>query len=137
VGNLLTTLTLSGERFLHGLKRTLPFDERLKSEHAFVNRATALIVQRMDDTSYGVNELASALNLSRSQLHRKLQALAGCSTSRFIRTIRLEYAKDLLQQGDETVAEIAYRCGFNSPAYFTTCFIEHTGVVPSNWTAAT
>jgi transcriptional regulator GlxA family with amidase domain len=45
--------------------------------------------------------------------------------------MRLHRAKDLLKQNAATVSEIAYQVGFNSVAYFTKCFREQFGVVPT------
>ncbi|MBK7010657.1 MAG: helix-turn-helix transcriptional regulator [Saprospiraceae bacterium] len=44
--------------------------------------------------------------------------------------MRLENAKQLLEQKAGNVSEIAYRCGFNSPAYFIKCFKDQYGTTP-------
>lgn len=107
------------------------FEERVRSEHAYVNKVIACIIQHLDDSDYSVNELADDMAVSRSQLHRKLVALTGFSTTNFIRMIRLEKAKDLLLSGDGNITEIAYKCGFSSQSYFTKSFTEYTGKSPS------
>ena len=69
--------------------------------------------------------------MSRSQLHRKLKALTGQSASVFIRTIRLEKAKELLRNTDLNISEVAYEVGFRTALYFTQTFTEEMGVAPS------
>jgi AraC-like DNA-binding protein len=75
--------------------------------------------------------LARALNLSRSQVNRKIQALAGMSTSIYIRHIRLQKAKELLLSNELSISEIAYQVGFKSPVYFSQAFKETFGESPS------
>ena len=50
---------------------------------------------------YSVNEVSGNMSVSRSQLHQKLAALTGFSTTGFISMIRLERAKYLLLTGKE------------------------------------
>lgn len=131
IANLLETVQRNSERYRETLKKSARFNERLKSEHPFVNRLTAFVVEHIDNSEYSVNDLAQDIGVSRSQLHRKLTALTGYSTSGFMRLIRLEYAMDLLRYEHCNVAEAAYRSGFSSPSYFTTSFTEHFGERPS------
>jgi AraC-like DNA-binding protein len=71
------------------------------------------------------------VGMSRSQLHRKLSALTGFSPNEVIRNMRLERAKQLLEQKAGNASEIAYMTGFNSPAYFAKCFKDYFGLTPS------
>ncbi|MFQ5630694.1 MAG: helix-turn-helix transcriptional regulator, partial [bacterium] len=71
--------------------------------------------------------------MSRSQLHRKLQALTGQSTHEFIRAYRLKRAAQLLQHNTGTVSEICYDVGFNSLSHFAKAFREMFGKSPSKY----
>jgi AraC-like DNA-binding protein len=71
--------------------------------------------------------------MSRSQIHRKLRALIDQSASRFIRSMRLQRAVELMKKRGGTITEIAYMTGFNSQAYFTTCFQEQFGCSPKEY----
>jgi transcriptional regulator GlxA family with amidase domain len=57
--------------------------------------------------------------------------LTGKSATRFIRNIRLEKARTLLETTNMTVSEVAYETGFGSAAYFSRVFQEEFGVPPS------
>jgi transcriptional regulator GlxA family with amidase domain len=83
------------------------------------------------DEQFSVEQLATRVNLSRSQLHRKLIALTGQAPNRLIRTFRLKKAYDMVTQHAASIAEIGFKVGFNSPAYFTKCFEEEFGHTPS------
>lgn len=98
---------------------------------AFLGRVREAVEANLDDEGFGVVELGQAVGMSRSQLHRKLSALTGFSPNEIIRNMRLEKAKQLLERKAGTAAEIAYTCGFSSPAYFTKCFKEYFGLLPS------
>ena len=71
--------------------------------------------------------------MSRMQLHRKLKSLTNFSASEFIRDLRLQRALDLLRLDGMNVTEVAYSCGFNSTSYFTQCFKEKYGDLPSKY----
>jgi AraC-like DNA-binding protein len=62
-----------------------------------------------------VAELSDTLAISRFQLLRKVKSLKGKSVNQLIREARLEEARKMLVADVATVAEIAYRVGFNSP----------------------
>ncbi|RYF68414.1 MAG: response regulator, partial [Cytophagaceae bacterium] len=85
----------------------------------FLKKVYACIEARLDDSSLTVDELAGAHHMSRRTLHRKLTALTNLSANDLIRQYRLRRATELLR-GGHSVAETAYRVGFNNPAYFST-----------------
>jgi AraC-like DNA-binding protein len=76
--------------------------------------------------------LAKKLRLSESQVYRKLKSISGKSTALFIRSIRLQKAKDLLQEPEMNISEVAYEVGFTNPSWFSTAFKEEFGFSPSD-----
>jgi signal transduction histidine kinase/ligand-binding sensor domain-containing protein/AraC-like DNA-binding protein len=110
---------------------TLTEKEQPKGEEIFLKKAIKVIEKQMDNPKLDPPLLAENLNLSESQLYRKLKALSGNSTSLFIRGIRLSAAKKLLETTSLHISEIAYQCGFNNPAWFSRAFKEEFGVSPS------
>jgi len=104
---------------------------KLSGEEYFLKKAVEIIKQNLDNPNLDAAMLASALNLSKTQLYRKLKALSGKSIAVFIRGIRLSAAKQLLIANELNISEIAYQCGFNDPAWFSRSFKEEFGVAPS------
>lgn len=92
-----------------------------------------LVLHHLDDSAYRVQHLARDAGLSARTLNRRLRAVARVRANEFIRNERLRAATDLLQQG-LGVAEVAYRVGFENPAYFAHCFKKRFGEVPSRYT---
>ena len=87
----------------------------------------------MNSSEYNVEQLSTDMGMSRMNLYRKLQAITGQTPTEFIRTIRLKRAAQLLQDGKLNVSEVADRVGFSSSSYFTKCFKEQFGVLPTQY----
>ncbi len=133
VQNLFTTVQRNKEIYQEAIDSEQTFEERIKSPNAYVNKVIGQIINNIDNPEFSVNELADNMLVSRSQLHRKLTSLTGFSTTSFISLIRLEKAKDLLQNGEGNITEIAYKCGFSSQSYFTKSFTEYFQKTPSQF----
>ncbi len=102
-------------------------------DEEFFNRIEKVLDKHLTRSSFNTNDFAKAANMSRMQLHRKLKALTGLSTTEFIRSQRLKLAAALLKESDVNISEIGYQVGFNSPNYFSTCFKKAYGCSPSEF----
>ena len=102
----------------------------IAKEHEFLLKVRTVIDRHLEDESYDMERLSQDLSMSRMQVYRKLTALTGKSASHFVRSHRLQKAKELLETTDLTAAEIAYQTGFSDPAYFSKCFKEAFGYTP-------
>ena len=96
----------------------------------FIQQLTEIVEANLANEKFGIEELASEIGMSHSNLHRKLKSSTNQTISQFIREIRLKKAKELLLSEDLTAAEISYRVGFGSPTYFNKCFHEYFGFAP-------
>ncbi|CCH53744.1 histidine kinase [Fibrisoma limi BUZ 3] len=103
-------------------------------EAEFLEKVMRIIDEHIADEAFSVDLLQREMGMSRMQLHRKLKALTDQSASDFIRYIRLQRAANLLQQPGIQIAEAAYLSGFNHLSYFSRCFKEQFGVLPSEFT---
>lgn len=93
-------------------------------------------IQKMyKDPDLDVYAFADAMGMSRSLLNEKIQQALGQSIAQFIRTYRLNVAKEMICNGtnkDMNISEIAYEIGFNDPKYFTRCFTQEFNATPSD-----
>ncbi|WP_207420919.1 hybrid sensor histidine kinase/response regulator transcription factor [Desertivirga brevis] len=101
------------------------------SDQRFINGALAELEKNIANADYSVEDLSSAMNLSRVALYKKMLALTGKAPAEFIRSFRLKRAAQLLEESQLTVAEVAFQTGFNNPKYFAKYFKAEFGTVPS------
>ncbi len=102
-------------------------------EDYFVKKVRRAVEAHLDDYEFNVESLCREIGMSHSQLHRKLTAVTGLSANKFIRHIRLNKAKELLQDADTSISAVAYDTGFNDPSYFGRVFKQEFGVTPVEW----
>lgn len=100
------------------------------SESDFINQLTAIIEKNISDERFGVSELADEMNMSRSNLLRKVKNETKLSVSQFISQIRLKKAMEMLRTSSKNVSEVSHQVGFNSASYFIKCFREYYGYPP-------
>lgn len=103
------------------------------ADERFLQKVMAIMEENMANADFDVNAFSRTIGMSRAQLNRKLTAMVNQSPNEFIRTIRLKRAASLLHQNQGNVGEVAFRVGFSSPNYFTKCFHDYYGVVPSDY----
>ncbi|MCB0531681.1 MAG: response regulator [Lewinellaceae bacterium] len=109
----------------------LPAPEpKFRYEDLFMDKIRQSVLNNIDDEDYGIPELCRDVRLSRSNLHLKLKALTGRSTSHFVRAIRLRKGHELLHTTDMTVSEIAFAIGFKDPSYFSRSYRDEFGQSP-------
>lgn len=102
-----------------------------KMDEEFLQKVINYIETNIEKTELSVDMLAQNMNLSRSQVYRKIKALTDFTANEFIRQIRLKKSLKLLSEGTLNISEIAYRVGFSSQSYFTRSFKEYYGKSPS------
>ena len=102
-------------------------------EDAFLVKATQLIIANLSNADFDVEDLEKGLDMSKMQLYRKLKNLTSLAGNEFIRSIRLQQAKVLLEAGSLNISEVAYQVGFNDPAYFTRAFKKQYGRTPKSF----
>ncbi|WHP31291.1 HTH-type transcriptional activator RhaS [Trabulsiella odontotermitis] len=66
--------------------------------------------------------VAGRFSLSLRTLHRQLKQHTGLTPQRYLNRVRLTKARHLLRHSDESVTDIAFRCGFGDSNHFSTLF---------------
>ena len=124
---LISTRKILFKKYLSGID----FSENTTSlDQEFITNVLNYINKNISDNNLNVENLADELLLSRSKLYRKIKALTGLTANEFIRNVRLEKSKEILENSEFSISEICYKVGFSSPSYFTKCFKLQYGVLP-------
>lgn len=100
-------------------------------EDGFILKIQALFEEHILDPDFDLKLLSKELNLSRANFFRKVKALTGRTPAIYIRSLRLQKARQLLVSSDLPVKQIAYDVGFSDPAYFTKSYMTEFGENPS------
>ena len=104
-------------------------------EDKFVIRLKELVMKRISDPQFNVNELSREIGMSRVHLNRKLKEYFGISPNAYIRSIRLKQAAYLLVNHKVNISEVAFHVGFSSHSYFSSIFHEFFGMSPKEFVA--
>lgn len=120
----------SGAQEQEGKVKTISFKS---SDELLMERIVDVVNEYLQNPNLNVQLLADEVGLSRVQLHRKVKALTGVSTSEFIRNIRLKQAEKLLLDKKMNVSQVAYSLGFTNQTHFSTLFKKIYGLSPSEY----
>jgi len=105
-----------------------------RREESFLNRLIVCCETMSAKPNFKVSTLGMELGLGRSQLYRKMMRLSGKSPSTFIREYKLRRAIGLLHEHMHgSISQIAVESGFKSPTYFSRCFNDRFGILPSKY----
>jgi TolB-like protein/AraC-like DNA-binding protein/tetratricopeptide (TPR) repeat protein len=110
--------------------KTFKMPEISPADQEFLNQLNDKIAENIANEQFGVSELADALNMSRSNLLRKVKKATNLSVSQLISQVRLNRGMELLRAGSLNVSEVSVHVGFSSTSYFIKCFREYFGYPP-------
>lgn len=103
-------------------------------DKTFMDKAMELMKRHYADSEYGLDAFIRDMGYSKTLVNQKMQNLAGMPIGQFMKNFRLDMGYQLLEQGkgEANVSEVAYAVGFNDPKYFTKCFKQRFGCLPSS-----
>ncbi len=103
------------------------------SEERFVLALNSFLEKEWSNPKLNVEEICTNLGTSASQLYRKLNAISGKSITNYVQDFRLRKSLKMIQDTEKNISEIAFQNGFNSLAYFSKCFQNRYGILPSRY----
>ena len=94
-----------------------------------------LFVKKFIDENFGDPELSLESVSVRFQYNKKylshsFKQFFGVGVTEYLNTLRVSYAVSLMEQKHRFVQEIAFRCGYKDPLYFSRVFKKVMGVSP-------
>jgi signal transduction histidine kinase/DNA-binding response OmpR family regulator len=104
-----------------------------KQDRKFVNDFTAIVEENLGNERFSVEDICQQLTISKVQLYRKVKLLLNCNVNDYILDVRVKKARYLLVNSRMAISEIAFTCGFSSPAYFSTVFKARSSQTPKGF----
>ena len=133
IKNLIDSRELLRKKFIKDPFAAIKDFSPSRTDEALLKKAYAIVEKNLSNPDFEVSDFAYEIGMSRTQLYKKINAIAGQTVREFIRIIRLKKAAELLLSTDMNITEIAERVGFGSQSYFTTSFTEYFGINPSKY----
>ena len=131
LSNLLKSRKLLQEKFRKQI-RFLPSEIASNDgDETFLKGILDAIDRNLTDADFTIETLAREMGMSHSVLYRKIRALSGQNISDFVRSYKLNRAKELLTKSSMSINQIGDAVGFSDAKYFSTCFRKEFGVPPS------
>ncbi len=113
--------------------------ENFKTEDEwFMDKVRTYIKDNMNNSDANIDDMAAAAATSRSTLNRRLNSIIGITAAQLLIDARLRHAVNLItierNNGNQiNVTDIAYKCGYTDPKYFSRCFKQKYGAAPSEY----
>lgn len=102
-------------------------------DELFIQKLYKVLEENISNPEFNLDNFSKEAGMSRASLYRKIKAITDLSPNELLRNFRLEMGAKLLREAKIPVSEVYVSVGFNSIAYFSTCFKNHFGVTPSDY----
>lgn len=133
IRNLITQRELLQKVFEKKISVQSSEENIVSLDDKLIQNAIKVVEANLSNADFSVEMLSRELGVSRVHLYKKMVALTKQSPVEFIRKIRLQHAAQFLEKSQLTVAEVAYKVGFNNRKYFTKYFKEEYNILPSQF----
>ena len=100
--------------------------------HPISHHAMTYVRSHLNEPLDG-DSVAEACGVSRKTLCTRFKVETGETFAAYVRRVRVERARRLLDTTDYDIAQIAYRTGFSSQSHLQTAFKHMTGLTPREW----
>ena len=100
-------------------------------DEEFIKNVIKIIEENMSNTDFNIEQISVSVGMGRTTFFKKLKSLTGMAPVEFLRDMKLKRGYQLLETGEFTISEIAFKLGFNDAGYFTKCFKEKYKTTPT------
>lgn len=108
-------------------------EKNISANQSVAERAKAYIGAHYADSSLTLDQVARKMGISSNYFSALFKQSTGSSFINYLTDVRIANAKELLKRGNYKTYEVAMRCGYENPTYFSTIFKRRTGVSPSEY----
>ena len=124
---------MTGEKHLPSSSASSDTENIPSEDDLLMKRVLLYMEEKLGDSDVTLDDIAQAVAVSRTSLHRKMKQLTGSSPMDFLREARIRKSVKMLSSSSRNISEIAYDCGFSDPKYFSKCFKSATGLTPTEY----
>lgn len=111
----------------------VPLPTSLSSRELKLIRKLGNSIIKDPSFNYSLDELSASAGLSQAKLQEGFKFLYSKTVTEYVRHIRLERARDLLNQADLNISQVVYSIGFTSRSYFSKIFKEKYKITPNEY----
>lgn len=104
-------------------------------EKQFMQKLYKVMELNLSNPQFNLDFLSQEIGMSKATLYRKLKSITDLTPNEFIRNYRLEVGAKMLRETELPISEIYVAIGFNSIAYFSTCFKNRYNMTPTEYIA--
>ena len=102
-------------------------------DERFRDAVIGIISANIGNADLSVDMLCRELGVSRTVLYLRMKKVFGRSPNNLVLEMRVKRALAYMAEGGMSVADVAYRCGFSDPKYFSRCFKKIMGCSPTEY----
>ena len=104
-----------------------------KDKNAIYDAVMQMIDDNFTSDDFSVDSIADKLRISKNEISKIVKLKTGLSFPEYMNRMKIEYAKELLLNSNETVENIAKKSGFSYSYYFIKVFREIEGITPKQY----
>lgn len=109
---------------------SLPSEEYFKD---YISTAVSYIADHLQDETLSITGVSEVVFLNPVYFGRMFKKVMNVSFKRYVQSARLEKAKELLLEDQDSISEICLKVGIPNQSYFSQIFKQNTGVLPSEY----
>lgn len=126
------------QHFSHEVRQafdTLNFNQDQNSNHPDeqILQTQIWIKDNLSKTDIKMSELATSAGMSQRNFTRRFRVATDMTPVEYLQSERIELARDLLQNSNLSISEIAFRVGYIDVSYFAQLFKQKNGVTPKTY----
>ncbi|MBP0594130.1 GlxA family transcriptional regulator [Paraburkholderia sp. LEh10] len=115
-----------------GQSQYSPYVGVRKDHDPIVGKVLRYVTEHITD-SLSIEQLASAVSVSRRTFSRLFAKYAKVTPSAFVEQVRVDTARKLLEETDAPLKTVAFKCGFHSATHMRTTFSRRLNVTPKQY----
>ena len=104
-----------------------------KEDREFLKQVEKLVYEQMKQKHVNCDTVCENLGMTNQSLRRKILAITGKTGGKYLLTIRMKYAQELLEKGRYAIGLVAMKCGYDDANNFSRTFKREIGMKPSEY----